>query len=96
MKTGSVSIEATLRRRRILLLGIVALMGGTRLPRCVMFGELVRGAGRVGGQKKEWIGCFLDDLRAFDINTGEWMTAAQGEGKWRRTVEQGAEHFMAK
>ena len=25
-----------------------------------------------------------------------WTTAAQDEGGWRRTTEQGAEHFMAK
>ena len=40
--------------------------------------------------------CFLDDLRAFDINADHWITAAQDEGKWRRTAEQGAEGFMAK
>ena len=48
--------------------GFVVRMEDTRLPECVMFGELVRGAGCVGGQEKEWIGCFLDDLRAFGIN----------------------------
>ena len=37
-----------------------------------------------------------DDLRAFGINTEQWTTAAQDEGEWRRTAEQGAEHFMAK
>ena len=43
------------------------------------------------------MGCFLDDLRAFDINADQlWTTAAQDEGEWRRTVEQGAEHFMVK
>ena len=26
----------------------------------------------------------------------QWTTAAQDEGEWRRTAEQGAEHFMAK
>ena len=26
----------------------------------------------------------------------QWTTAAQDEGGWRRTAEQGAEHFMAK
>ena len=56
----------------------------------------MRGAGCVGGQEKEWMGCFLDDLRAFGINADQWKTAAQGEGKWRRTAEQGADHFMAK
>ena len=30
------------------------------------------------------------------MNTDQWTTAAQYEGKWRRTAEQGAERFMAK
>ena len=42
------------------------------------------------------MGCFLDDLRAFGINADQWTTAAQDEGKWCRTAEQGAERFMAK
>ena len=54
------------------------------------------GAGCVGGQGKEWMGCFLDDLRAFGINADQWTTAAQDEGEWRRTAEQRAEYFMAK
>ena len=54
------------------------------------------GTGCVGGQKKEWMGCFLDDLRAFGINADQWTTAAQDEGEWRRTAEQWAEHFMVK
>ena len=71
-------------------------MEDTRLPKCVMFGEKVGDAGYVGGQEKEWMGYFLDDLRAFGINPDKWTTAAQDEGEWRRTAEQGAEHFMAK
>ena len=58
-------------------------MEGTRLPKCVMFGELVGGAGCVGAMKKS--GCGVS-----------WTTAAQDEGEWRRTAKQGAEHFMAK
>ena len=71
-------------------------MEDTRLPKCVMFGEMVGGAGCVGGQEKEWMRCFLDNLRAFGINADQWTTAAQDEGGWCRTAEQGAEHFMAK
>ena len=96
MKTGSESIEATLRRRRILFALFVARMEDTRLPKCVLFGELVGDSGCVGGQGKECMGCFRDDLRAFDINADQWTTAAQDEGEWRRTAEQGAERFMAK
>ena len=72
-------------------------MEDTRLPKCVMFGEMVGGAGCVGGQEKEWMMCFLDDFRAFGINADQWTTAAQDEGEWRRTAEeQAAKHFMAK
>ena len=74
----------------------VARMEDTSLPMCVMFGEMVGVAGCVGGQEKESMGCSLDDLRAFGITADQWTTAAQDEGEWRRTVEQGAEHFMAK
>ena len=72
MKTGSESIEATSRRRRILFAGFVARMGNTRLPKCVMFRELVGGVGCVAVQEKNLMGCFPDDLRAFGINANEW------------------------
>ena len=71
IETESESIEVTLRRRRISFAGFVARMGDTRPPRCVVFGELVGGAGCVGGQEKEWMGCFLDDLRTFGINADQ-------------------------
>ena len=71
-------------------------MEDTRLPKYVMFGESVEGAGCVGQQEKGWVGCFLDDLIAFGINPDQWTTAAHDEGGRRRTAEQGAEHFMAK
>ena len=81
IKTGSERTEATLRRRRILFVGFVARMEDTRLPKCVMFVELMGGAGCMRGQEKEWMGCFLDDLRAFGINADLWTTAAQDEGE---------------
>ena len=71
-------------------------MEDTRLSKCVIFGELVVDAGCVGGQEKEWMGCFLANLRAFGIKPDQWTNAAQDEGEWRRTVEQGSEHFKAK
>ena len=93
IKTGSETIEPTLRRRRILFAGFLAHMEDTRLPKCVMFGELVGGAGCGGGQDKRWMRCVLDDLRAFGINADQWATAAQDEGEWRSTAEQGGEKF---
>ena len=40
--------------------------------------------------------CLLDDLRAFGINADQWTIAAQNEGEWCKTAEQGVERFMAK
>ena len=55
------------------------------------------GCGLRGGQEKEWMGCFLDDLRAFGIKADHWTkTAAQDKGEWRRAAEKGAERLMAK
>ena len=42
-----------MRRRRILFAGFVARMEDTRLPKQVMFGELMGGAGCVGVQDKD-------------------------------------------
>ena len=96
IRTGIKCVEATLGRRRILFAGFVARKEDTRLPKCVVLGELARGAGCVGSQEKKWMGCFLDDLRAFGINADQWTTAGQGDGEWRSTAEQGVECFMAK
>ena len=85
-----------MRRRRIFFAGFLARMEDMRLPKCVMFGEVVRGAGCVGGQEKEWMGCFLDDLRALDVNADQWTTAAQDEGEWCKTAEQETRRFKAK
>ena len=79
MNTKSESIEAIMRRRRILFAGFVVRMEDMRLSKCVMFGELVGGAGCLAGHKKEWMGCLLNDLRAFDINADPWTTAARDE-----------------
>ena len=63
-----------MRRRRILLAGIVALM-----PKCVIFGELVGTVAFVGGQGKQWVGYLLNNLIAFGINAYQWATVARGK-----------------
>ena len=68
MKAGSGRIEAIIRRRRILFAGFDVPTENTRLPKCLMFGELMRG-------------CLVDDLRAFGNNANQWTTAAQYEGE---------------
>ena len=57
----------------------------------------MRGMGCVEGQEKEWMGCFLDDLRAFSASTptsGRLEPRTRGNSGGRRN--KGVEHFMVK
>ena len=88
IKTGSESIEATLSMRRILFAGFVARMENTRLPKCVMFGELVGGAGCVGARKKSgWgVSCTTSELSASLPNSGRLQPRTRGNGaeRWNK------------
>ena len=70
-----------MRRRRTLFAGFVARMEGTRLPKCVMFGELVRGAGCVGRQEKEWKrGVFHGRYQSFQYQRRPVVGCSPGRG----------------
>ena len=54
-----------MRRRRILFVALMARMEDTRLPKCVMFGELVGGADRGRGAGKSVDGVFPGRSQSF-------------------------------
>ena len=68
MEIGSESIEVIILSSRILFAGFVSRIADTKLPKCVIFGELMGSTGCVEVQEKEWKGFLLDDLRAFGMN----------------------------
>ena len=86
VKTGSESIEATLRRRRILFEGCVARMEDTRLPKCVMFGEMVGGRAVWGARKKSgWVVSWTtSDLSASTPTSGRLQPRTRGNGAKRQ------------
>ena len=89
MKTVSESIEAIMRRRRTLFAGFVARMEDTRLPKCVMFGELVEGAGCVGGREMNGWGVFKMTavLSALTSTSRRWLQPrTRGNGARRRNA----------
>ena len=93
-KTASESIEAIVRKRRILFAGFVARMEEERLPQRVMFGEFVGGKGYSGGQEKDWMNHLKEDMSVFRMKFKGWRKTAQKAGRWFRRVEEGAELFM--
>ena len=86
LKKGSESIGTTLRRRRILFAGFVARMEDTRLPKCMMFGEMVGGAGCVGATKKNGWGVSLtiSELSTSTPTSGRLQPRTRGNGSERQ------------
>ena len=86
IKTGGESIEASLRRRRIVFAGVVARMEDTRLSKCVMFGEMVGGRRLRGGPGKRVDGMFPGRPQSFrhqrrpvnDCSPGRGVMAQNG------------------
>ena len=70
-------------------------MEDTRLPKCVIFGKLVGGAGCAGGTGIR-VDCVFPRLpQSFRHQRRPVDDAAQDEGEWCRAAEQGP-HFMDK
>ena len=85
-KTASESIEAIVRKRRILCAGLEARMREERLPQRVMFGALFGNMGYPGRHEKNWMAHLKEDMSAFGIKFEGWRNAAQKAGRWFRRV----------
>ena len=67
-KTNSESIEVTVRNRRTLFAGFVANPGKERLPRTVIFRELIEVKGYTrGGKITRWMACIEDHMAEFGV-----------------------------
>eukprot|EP00903_Cladosiphon_okamuranus_P015101 g13968.t1 len=64
---GCQSVEATIRKRRLLFAGAMARQPDGRLPKRLMLGDLADGQepGR-GKPEQNWRMCLIDDLKAFE------------------------------
>ena len=55
--------------------GFVSYMEEERLPRRVMFGELVGSTGYSGGQEEDWMVRLEKDMTDFGVQFGRWRKA---------------------
>ena len=90
MITGSKSIEALTRRRRILFAGFVARMEDTRLPKCGIFGELVGARAAWGDRKNNRPGVpwTTSELPVSMATSGRLQPRTTGNGTRRRNKER--------
>ena len=75
-KTGSQSVEATIRQRRLLFAGALARQGDKRLPRRLLFAERLKGGEDPGhGQPvQQYQKSLRDDFKAFGALNGSTPT----------------------
>ena len=75
-KTGSQSVEATIRQRRLLFAGALARQGDKRLPKQLLFAERLEGGEDPGpGQPAQhWQKSLRDDFKAFGALHGSMPT----------------------
>ena len=75
-KTGSQSVEATIRQRRLLFAGVLTRQGDKRLPKRLLFTERLEGGEDPGpGQPAQhWQKSLRDDFKAFGALHGSMPT----------------------
>ncbi|CAM9693230.1 unnamed protein product [Sphacelaria rigidula] len=98
VRTRCGSTEATVRKRRLYFAGFVTRMSPGRIPKHVMFSEViaVRGQEReLNGRHKDWIRRLAEDMKAFGIEWQGLTTRALNAVEWHFCVEQGAKTFWA-
>ena len=69
------------------------LMDAGRIPKDLLYGELVEGKRPVGRPKLRYKDICKRDLKALDINLDTWEDAATDCTAWRRTIEGGLSRF---
>ena len=88
-RAGLCSIQAMLGARRLKWLGHVHRMGDSRIPKQILYGELVQGKRKRGGQVKRFKAQVKSDLEAFGIGSSSWSQLAEDRSKWRGAVKKG-------
>ena len=74
-KTGSQSVEATIRQQWLLFAGALARQGDKRLPKLLLFAERLEGGGRPGTRRAgTTLAEKLDDFKAFGALLGSTPT----------------------
>ena len=78
-----------LSQRRLRWLGHVHRMANGRIPKDMLYGELVTGTRTVGRPYLRYRDICKRDMKAAGIDTTTWEAAADDRGHWRAVVKAG-------
>ena len=85
-----------LRKTQLCWAGHVVRMPDERLPKRILYGELLTGARSHGGQKKRFKDTLKASLKDFGIDHNSWETTAQNRAAWRRAINKGAAAYESR
>ena len=92
-RAGIPTIESMLLNRQLRWLGHVIRMPHSRLPHCVLYGQLRLGHRSVGGQKKRFRDHIKSILERCNIPFSRLETLASERAIWRSTCAFGMSYF---
>ena len=93
-RAGTPTIESMLLHRQLRCLGHVIRMPHSRLPHCVLYGQLRLGHRSVGGQKKRLEDHIKSILRRCNILFSRVETLVSERATWRSTCAFGMSYFV--
>ena len=92
-RVGTPTIESMLLHRQLRWLGHVIRMPHSRLPHCVLYGQLTLGRRSVGGQKKRFKDQIKSILKRCNIPFSRLETLASERSTWNSTCAFGMSYF---
>ena len=92
-RTNSASMESITSKRQLRWLGHVIRMEDHRLPKQLLYGELIEGRRSAGGQKKRHKDHIKTILKKCDINPCNLESLAANRSEWRSVCYRGVENL---
>ena len=89
-KASIPSIYSLLPKAQIRWAGHVVRMDDSRLPKRMLYGELVAGKRNVDRPRKRYKDNLKASLKELSINTTKWENQASNRSAWRTSITKGA------
>ena len=95
-RAGITSMSTLLKQKRLRWLGHVHRMEDTRIPKCLMYGELATGARPQGRPFLRFRDTCKRDVKAIGLDPDTWHTLAIDRDVWKQEVKDCLNDFQEK
>ena len=92
-RAGCTNMFTLLKQRRMHWLGHVVRMDDARIPKDLLYGELVQEKRPTGRPQLRFKDVCKRDLKALNIDQNNWEATALERPAWRQTVQKGLFNF---